>query len=53
MGGLGGMLGQFIIIFNAIHRKWKKEVDILNHKTVQNFLFLYIDSKMKTEKFVL
>ena len=53
MGAIGGLLGQLIFIFNAIHRKWKKEVDILNPKVVQNFLFLYIDSKMKTEKFVL
>ena len=51
MGGLGGVLGQIIFIFNAIHKKWKKEVDVLNPKIVQNFLFLYIDSKMKTEKF--
>ena len=52
VGGIGGQLGQLLIIFNAIHRKWKKELDILNPKVVQNFLFLYIDSKMKTEKMV-
>lgn len=39
-----------MLVFNALHKKWKKEVDILNPKVVQNFLFLYIDSKMTTEK---
>lgn len=30
-----------------------KDVDILDPKIVQPFLFLYIDAKMKTEKIIL
>lgn len=47
------MLGQIIFCFNAIHKNWKKEIDILNPKILQNFLFLYIDVKMRTEKLVI
>lgn len=53
VGGLGGFLGQIMICFNAIHKVWKKEVDILNPKIVQNFLFLYVDTKMRTDKLIL
>lgn len=50
VGGLGGMIGQIILCFSGIHKKWKKEIDITNPRIVQNFLFLYIDTKMRTEK---
>ena len=53
VGGLGGMLGQMILCFNAIHKHWKKDIDILNPKLLQNFLFLYIDVKMRTEKMII
>lgn len=44
-----------IICFSGLHKKWHKEagLDLLNPKVVQNFLFLYIDTKMRTEKLVL
>lgn len=47
------MLGQMILCFSAIHKKWKKDQEILNPKVVQNFLFLYIDAKMRAEKLFL
>lgn len=47
------MLGQIILCVNAIHKHWKKDVDILNPKVLQNFLFLYIDVKMRTEKLII
>eukprot|EP00347_Sterkiella_histriomuscorum_P006020 403354377 len=53
VGGLGGMLGQMILCFSAIHKKWKKEQEFLNPKVVQNFIFLYIDAKMRAEKLFL
>lgn len=54
VGGLGGLLGQMIICFSAIHKKWKKEQqDFLNPKVIQNFLYLYIDAKMRSEKLIL
>jgi len=27
VGGLGGLLGQLILCFSAIHKKWKKEIE--------------------------
>lgn len=63
IGVLGGLLGQFIMCFSAIHKKWKKELmgdpsdpedqGFLCPKVIQNFLFLYIDAKLRTEKLVL
>lgn len=53
VGILGGYIGQFAICFHTLHKYWEKDMDILNPKTVQNFLFLYIDSKMKVEKMIL
>lgn len=47
------MLGQMILCFSAIHKKWKKDTDFLNPKIVQNFIFLYIDTKMRAEKLFL
>ena len=44
------MLGQIILCFSGMQKKWKKDVDITNPKIVQNFLFLYIDAKMRTDK---
>jgi predicted acyltransferase (DUF342 family) len=41
-----------ILCFSGI-QKWKKDLDIVNPRIVQNFLFLYIDAKMRTEKFTL
>ena len=61
VGALGGLLGQFILCFSAIQKKWGKELmgeptdpesGFLSNRVVQNFLFLYIDSKMRTEKLV-
>jgi len=34
MGGLGGMIGQFILCFSAIHKVWHKEINILDPKIV-------------------
>lgn len=34
VGGLGGMIGQMIICFSAIQKKWKKDVDLVNPKVV-------------------
>jgi hypothetical protein len=34
VGVLGGMLGQMILCFHAIHKNWKKDVDILDPKLV-------------------
>jgi hypothetical protein len=53
VGGVGGFLGQVAVCFSAVWRRWKKDVDLLNPKVVQNFLFLYLTSKMRTEKIVL
>ena len=54
ISGLGGMIGQMILCFSAIHKKWKKEQEgILDPKVVQNFIFLYIDAKMRAEKMIL
>lgn len=52
VGGLGGMLGQIIFCFHAIHKYWGNEIQILDPKLIQNFLYLYIETKMKTEKMV-
>lgn len=55
VGAIGGFLGQFIICFHTIFKHWNQEVGaaILAPKIIQNFLFLYIDQKMKTEKMIL
>lgn len=50
MCGIGGILGQIMLCFSALAKHWEKEVSILNHKTIQNFLFLYIEQKLRTEK---
>ena len=48
------MVGQIILCFHAVQRHWKKDkIEILNPKIVQNFLYLYIDAKMRTEKLIL
>lgn len=38
--------------FNAVHKNWKKDVDILNPKILQNFLYFYIESKLRPEKMI-
>ena len=53
VGALGGMLGQIMICFQAVHKHWKKDINILDPKLVQNFLYLYIEAKMKPEKMIL
>lgn len=62
VGVVGGLLGQFILVFSAVQKKWGKDLKgeptdaesgFLSHRVVQNFLFLYLDSKMRTEKLVL
>jgi hypothetical protein len=47
------MIGQIILCFSGIQKKWKASNEFLNPKTVQNFLFLYIDAKMRQEKLYL
>lgn len=34
VGGLGGMIGQMILCFSGLAKKWKKDFDILNPKIV-------------------
>ncbi len=53
VGGIGGILGQIVLCFSALHKRLKKDILILNPKLIQNFLFLYIDAKMRTEKMIL
>ncbi len=53
IGVLGGYMGQMMVCFHTLHKYWQNEIDILNPRIVQNFLFLYIDAKMKAEKMVL
>lgn len=47
------MLGQIILCFSGIQKRWKKDTEVLSPKVVQNFLFLYIDAKMRQEKIIL
>ena len=47
------MIGQIILCFSALHKRLKKDTQIVNPKLIQNFLFLYIDAKMRTEKMIL
>ena len=52
-GVIGGFLGQLIIVISGAFmaaQKHKLE-DFLTPNVVQNFIFNYIDQKMKTEKF--
>ena len=53
IGAIGGILGQIMICFHTLFKHWTKDLDILNPKTVQNFLYLYIDSKMRSEKLIM
>jgi hypothetical protein len=51
IGCLGGMLGQLIVCFSALSKMEQlRDVDILDPKVVQPFIFLYIDAKMRTDK---
>lgn len=52
IGTIGGILGQIMICFHTINKHWTKDLDILNAKTVQNFLYFYIDTKMRSEKLI-
>lgn len=55
VGALGGFLGQLALVVSGAHKKAKAQgIDLLKDAiVVQNFLFLYIDAKMRTEKFTL
>ena len=54
VGGLGGMIGQLMLVFNAIQKHYKTdEIDFTSAKIVQNFIFKFIDSQMKTDKMVM
>lgn len=46
------MIGQIVIVFSALHKQFKKDTELLSPKTIQNFLFLYIDAKMRNDKMV-
>ena len=48
---LGGFLGQLVMVVSGALRRAKKDGVVLDAKSVQNFLFAYIDGKMKTERF--
>jgi hypothetical protein len=54
VGVLGGFLGQLVLVLSGAHRKAKAaglEKFLLEPKVVQNFLLLYIDQRMKTDRF--
>lgn len=55
VGVIGGLLGQMIICFQGVYKGWKKEVGatLLSPKLLQNFLFLYVEQKMRCEKLVI
>jgi len=54
-GVIGGFLGQLIIVISGAYKVAQKNKieEFLTPNVVQNFLFSYIDQKMKTEKFTL
>jgi hypothetical protein len=54
-GVIGGFLGQFIIVMSGAYQVAQKHKieEFLSPNVVQNFVFNYIDQKMKTEKFTL
>lgn len=56
IGALGGFLGTLAIVVSGAHLKAKQaglEKVMLDARIIQNFLLLYIDQKMRTEKFTL
>ena len=55
VGILGGFLGQLVMVVSGAHRKAKHDgiKVLLDPKVVQNFLHLYIETRMKTDKFTL
>ena len=55
VGAIGGFLGQMALVISGAHKKAKQAglSIVLDPRVVQNFLLLYIDSRMKTEKFTM
>lgn len=51
VGVLGGFIGQLIVVVSATHKHSKES--LLDPKLIQNFLLLYIDARMRTERFTL
>lgn len=50
-GIIGGMLGQIIICFQGLIKKYGSEIPALSDpKTVQWFLYQFIDQRLKSEK---
>ena len=54
-GVIGGFLGQLIIVISGAYKIAQKNKieEFLTPNVIQNFLFSYIDQKMRTEKFTL
>jgi hypothetical protein len=54
-GVIGGFLGQLIIVMSGAFKAAQKHniEDFLNPNVVQNFVFNYIETKMRTERFTL
>ena len=54
-GVIGGFIGQMVMVFNGAYQAALKHKidDFLTPSVVQNFIFNYIDSKMRTDKFTL
>ncbi len=56
------MLGQIVLCFSALQKKWKKELmgdpsdpedgGFLSPPVVQEFIYTFIESKLRTEKMV-
>jgi hypothetical protein len=55
VGALGGFIGQLGIVLSGAHKKAKAlGIKVLQEaRIIQNFLFLYIDARMKTDKFTM
>lgn len=53
VGVLGGFIGQLILVIDGANNiAQKKDIKaMLEPRIIQNFLLLYIDAKMKTERF--
>ena len=54
VGVLGGFIGQLILVIDGANNiAQKKDIKaMLEPRIIQNFLLLYIDAKMKTDRFI-
>lgn len=54
-GVLGGFIGQLMLVISGAHRRMKQTLGklLVEPRIVQNFLLLYIDQRMKTDRFVM